>query len=114
MLKFAKDYFFIGGVRIQKKIYSRPYSEIFEDCLASVRRLGWKLISQNDRIGEIRAKTGTTLWSWGEDISIHVSEEPAGTTISVLSEASSQIFDWGKSGENERAFHEELEEIVSS
>ena len=51
--------------------------------------------------------------SWGEDVSVNISKEETGSTISVLSEASSQLFDWGKNAENERVFLEELKKIVS-
>lgn len=101
------------GMRIRKETYRHPYDEIFEACLRLVKQLGWKLVSYDKAAGEIKAQTGTTLRSWGEDISIHVSEEATGTAISVLSEASSQLFDWGKSEENEKAFHEELKKIIS-
>lgn len=100
-------------MRIRKKTYSRPYDEIFEASLGSVKQLGWRLISQNREVGEIKAQTGTTLRSWGEDIAIHLSEEAVGTTISVLSEARFQLIDWGKNEENEKIFYKELEKIIS-
>lgn len=81
--------------------------------MASIKKLGWKTVSQNPETGEIKAKAGATLRSWGEDVSICVSKEETGSTISVLSEASSQLFDWGKNAENERVFLEKLEKIVS-
>lgn len=71
------------------------------------------MISQDPIAGEIKAKTGATLKSWGEDISIKTHREPTGTTISVTSEATSQLFDWGKSRENERAFLEQLKKKTS-
>lgn len=100
-------------MRIQKKTYSNPYDEIFEASLRTIKQLGWKLISHEKREGKIEAKTGTTLRSWGEDISIDVYQEATGSTISVLSEAHSQLFAWGKSEENEKLFHRELQRIIS-
>jgi hypothetical protein len=103
-----------GGTPIQKKTYSHPYDEVFEASLKSIKELGWNIVSHNKAAGEIKAKTGTTLKSWGEDISIHVSKEAATeTTISVYSQASFQLFAWGKNEENERTFHKELEKLIS-
>lgn len=100
-------------MRIQKKTYPHPYDEIFEASLRTIKQLDWKLISKDRRAGEIKAQTGTTLRSWGEDVSIDVFREATGSTISVLSEAPFQLFDWGKNEENERAFHVELHKIIS-
>lgn len=104
---------FGGGIQIREVTYPRPLTEIFEASLAAIEKLGWKTVSQNLETGEIKAKTGATLRSWGENVSIYVSQEETGSTISVYSEASSQLFDWGKSGKNETVFLEELKTIVS-
>lgn len=113
-LNVMKNTRFYGGMLIQKKTYPHPYDEVFEVSLKSIQELGWNLVSHNKAAGEIKAKTGTTLKSWGEDISIHVTREAATeTTISVLSQASFQLFAWGKNEENERAFHMELEKLIS-
>ena len=103
---------FIGGVPIQKKTYPHLYDELFQASLRAVKQLDWKLISQDRTAGKIEAETGGSLRSWGENISIHLSEEATGTTISVFSGPSFQLFDWGKSEENEKAFHKELKKII--
>lgn len=100
-------------MRIQKKTYPHPADEVFEASLRTIKQLGWKLVTQDKNEGEIKAKTGTTLRSWGEDISIDVYQEATGSTISVLSEAHSQLFGWGKNEENEKLFHRELQKIIS-
>jgi len=98
---------------MREEKYGNPYDAIFEASLKSVKELGWKLTFSDSKVGDIKAQTGSTLWSWGEDISIKVSKEAAGSSVSVFSKASSQLFDWGKSEENEKLFHIKLKEIIS-
>jgi hypothetical protein len=97
---------------IQKITYARPYDETFQASLESIKRLGWKLVSQNKETGEIEAKTGTSLRSWGEDISIQLVRETTGTAISVASGSSFQLFGWGKNEENEKIFNIELKKVI--
>lgn len=104
---------FLGGMRIRKETYSIPYDVLFEASLRSVQQLGWKLISHDREAGEVKAQTRTTLRSWGENISIYILQEATGITISILSEPDFQLFDWGKSRENEEAFHEVLKKLIS-
>jgi len=99
-------------MRIRKKTYPRLYDEIFEASLSTVKKLGWKVTSQNREKGEIKAKTGTTLRSWGENVTIDVTQETTGSTISVMSNAHSQLFDWGKDEKNEECFYKELQKII--
>ena len=105
----------LRGSHIQKKTYARSYDEIFADSLNAIKGLGWELISSDKSVGKINTRTGVSLKSWGEDVSILVTREPTGeSTISVSSQASSQIIDWGKSEENERVFHEKLKKTIST
>lgn len=97
---------------IRKETYSISYDRIYEASLKSVKQLGWKLVSHNRETGEVKAQTEATLRSWGENITIHLMQEVAGITISILSEPGFQLFDWGRSEENERVFHEALKKII--
>ena len=81
--------------------------------MGAIKQLGWKIVSHDKIAGEIEAQTGITLRSWGEAISIRLFKEATETAISVRSGPSFQLFDWGKSGENERAFDRELQKIIS-
>lgn len=93
---------------LREQRYNRPYGEIFQACLRSIRQLGWERISSDESTGVIQARAGITLRSWGEDISIHLSRENTETIVSISSKPHSQVFDWGKSDENERILHQEL------
>jgi len=97
-------------MRIQEKNYRKRFDELFNASVESVKKLGWNLIYQNPEEGKIKAKTDTTLRSWGEDISISIKNlTPTENTISIFSETPYQFIDWGKNEENERRFQKFLE-----
>ena len=98
---------------IKKETFSKPINDVYRTSIDSARELGWKILEEKPESCEIKARTGATLRSWGEEILIKAYPEPNGTTISVASEATSQLFDWGKSDENEKAFLEELKRKIS-
>jgi len=95
-----------------KKLYKHPYDKVFETSLKVIKWLDWCLISADKEAGVIRARTGLSLRSWGENITIRLHKENTGTVVSVLSEAIFQLFDWGKNIENEKLFHQELKKHV--
>jgi len=101
-------------VQIRKETFSTSVNEAFQASLDCVKKLGWEIIKQDPDLGEIKAKTGATLRSWGENISIKtIADQPSQTTISVTSDAPFQLFDWGKSSENEKLFVEQLRKAIS-
>jgi len=103
-----------GGMQIRKEIFPISANEAFQASLDCVKKLGWEIIKQNPDLGEINAKTGATLRSWGENISIRaIADRPSQTTITVASDAPFQLFDWGKSSENEKLFLDQLRKTIS-
>lgn len=88
----------------ETRVCSGNYKEIFSRCLKAINKCGWNVTSYNESKGIITAKTGTTILSWGEEVSIKVSKEGNGTMIEVISEPTAQLIDWGKSEENIQRF----------
>lgn len=97
---------------MKNETYSNSRTEVYDAAIRSIKDLGWFTISTDRDAGLIRARTGTTLRSWGENISVRVSEEAGETTISVSSVPSSQVFNWGKDEENERVFLRKTNKII--
>lgn len=98
---------------MEEKTYPYSYDELFETALRLVGQLDWKLVSQDKEVGTIKAETGMSLRSWGENVSIQISEKEGGNTISVASGVSGQLLGWGKDAENERTFHRQLKKLIS-
>lgn len=82
--------------------YKETYSVVFNTILQSINRLGWTIENKDTTTGTIIASTGASLRSWGERITIQVSSAGSQTNVSVTSKPAAQLFDWGKSKENER------------
>lgn len=71
-------------------------------------------MSKDEVAGTIEVRSVISLWTWGEDVSIRIAEEEGGNTVSVASGVSPQLFDWGKSKENEKFFHKQLKHYLRS
>ncbi len=61
---------------------------------------GWSDITTDPSLGFTRAKTSTTLRSWGEEVNVRVVREGEGSLVLVESHPAGQLLDWGKSAEN--------------
>jgi len=68
-------------------------------------------ISESDRTnGRIKAKIGTSVWSWGENIIIIVTRSQSGYSVDVESKSalSTTVADWGKNETNIQKLAREL------
>lgn len=88
--------------------YDASYSEVFDEVLQLINRLGWTVESADDDTGIIVTSTGFSLRSWSERVTIRISREGTQTKVSVASAPKAQLIDWGKSRENERVIIREL------
>lgn len=52
--------------------------------------------------GVVQASVGTGLASWGEDLTVHLTQVPGGTGVHIRSQCSFplQLIDWGKNKRN--------------
>jgi hypothetical protein len=65
--------------------------------------------------GFARLRCGLNLWSWGENIEVHLSEVDGALVVDTVSSSRirTQIEDWGKNTKNVRRFFEALEHHAS-
>jgi len=87
------------------RMYSGNYREIFSRCLEVIDKCRWHVASYDENKGIIIARTGTSILSWGEEVTIRIFQEGNGIMIEVISEPIAQFIDWGKSEENIRIFY---------
>lgn len=87
--------------------YNAAYSEVFESVLQIISKFGLNKECVSLEKGEIIASTGFSLFSWGEKVVIKITKGKQ-TEISVSSTPEAQLFDWGKSQENEEMIIREL------
>lgn len=74
--------------------------------------LGFDL-ADNTRPGVLQAKSGFSLRSWGEEVTVSITEEPGGASVRVSSEPAVQLLDWGKSAENVEAILAAIEKDLA-
>lgn len=88
-------------------------SEALKICEHIIDELGWRL--EKIEGNTIVASTGFSLRSWGEIITIHLKRTNNNETeVYVESKPNTQVFDWGKSKENEQVFIRRLNKIGGS
>lgn len=80
------------------KQYSVDGLKLIEVLSVKLKEKGYKIkeITQTGMIID----TSSSVWSWGEEMSVLVNNENQGCTITVTSDAKYQLTDWGKSEEN--------------
>jgi len=86
-------------------IFNRSLEEVYSASVKALEECGFAIKEKTSN--SIKASSGFSIWSWGEDIEVRLSSKPYGTEVEVTSEAS-QIFDWGKSEENISSFFMKL------
>ncbi len=73
-------------------------SDVFQACLTAVPQCGFSIKSSNPGSGQIDARAGVGLRSWGENITIAVS--PDGSLSIKSSCRGFQLVDYGKNRAN--------------
>jgi len=74
--------------------------------LQALRDCNFQIVSQESQ--KIVALARETIWSWGEDVEVLISQTPEGSQVKVSSIPRHQLFDWGKSEENISMFFSSL------
>ncbi len=92
---------------VEKEYRNRP-SIVFDICLKALEQLRMHVDYKNRQEGIIEASTGASIWSWGEKIIIEIIPRNNGSLVRVNSEATAQLFSWGKDSSNERQIIEEM------
>ncbi len=82
--------------------------ETLDAVTRAIGKLGWKVVDVDSRKGWLKAKTPASLRSWGEEIHVHLASNKGHTQVVLSSEASAQLFDWGRGRENLTALRAEL------
>lgn len=95
------------------KLCANPLNEVYNACKEAIEQCGFLFGSENQDKGVLTASSSPTIFSWGEDMVIRVQVPSHGKTkVIVESSPKAQLFDWGKSRENERRIIEYLDKIL--
>jgi hypothetical protein len=97
----------------RQKDFTSAFPHVFRESRNAVEELGWSIEEEDEGKGIIRASTGLSIFSWGEDVVIEVIRRRRGVLVRVTSDTKAQLFDWGKSRSNVSRFLDELEDRAS-
>jgi hypothetical protein len=81
-------------------------NEVLEASVRALKNCGFEVTEKSTHT--IKASSGITLRSWGEDIQVKLSSTSEGVKVNITSEPKAQLFDLGKSEENVRRIFSEL------
>src|SRR5947209_8242150 len=94
--------------------YVREFHHSRTQVVGAVRQafeeLGFKLIESDHEC--LIATSPASLVSWGEEIAVTVTNCEGVTRVDAKSEASYQVFDWGKSDENITSLFASIERVL--
>ncbi|MBK7129072.1 MAG: hypothetical protein IPM74_03720 [Crocinitomicaceae bacterium] len=98
-----------------KKVFKNSYNIVYVNCHKTAIQLGFKINKEDIGTGIIKFKIGASLWSFGENFVVQISEMKNETVVEVSSEGKVglQIYDWGKNKENIEQFFETITEQLS-
>jgi len=78
------------------------YNNVFDACISSLEYLDIRIEFKDKSTGEIEARTKSSLRSWGEDIYVKVKKiNEQICRVTIESDATAQLFSWGRNAENE-------------
>jgi uncharacterized protein (DUF1499 family) len=83
-----------------------PPSEAFAKSLSAANKLGWRIISADEKSGMIEATDSTFWFGFTDDIVIRIERSGKGSRVDVRSLSRVGKKDWGKNAERIRGFME--------
>ena len=85
---------------IQEVRLKSPLGPSLKAIRSLIERRGWTIHAFKPEEGMIAARTGATILSWGEDVTIRAKASTEGIIVGIESSPVAQIFDWGRSESN--------------
>lgn len=92
---------------VNERTFSYSLEEVYNASIEALRSTGFEISEKKPN--SIKASTGFSLRSWGEDIYVEFFYSSNGTQVRVSSFPKFQIFDLGKSEENISKIISEIE-----
>ena len=93
--------------------FCSSYAKAIKTAALAVRNCGWEDITYSSKNGTVKAKTKSSLRSWGEDVTITVQKlKDNYINVEFNSEPVAQLIDWGKGEENKIKFFKEFKKII--
>jgi hypothetical protein len=104
------------GLRSAEKTctYTTEYGDIFEEAYNALSGCGFIVSRTDNPSGIIKAYAGASFRSYGEDITVSITKNANGITVTARSKSRAALFDWGKNKENVSNFFAALQDRLHS
>jgi len=98
----------------QRKIFQESYTKVYSRAVSTLMELKWQISHSDKEEGLIQARTPMNLWTWGDLVTVYVTEESQNKILVEVTSASPQQYDWGKNKDNIEKFYSRLSEKLQS
>ena len=95
-----------------ERTYRSNFEKVYNAAKRALKELDINIEYQDREKGIIEASTGTSLFSWGEDIQIRISQRNGDVHVKVKSTSQAQFIDWGRNEKNEENILKEITTIL--
>ena len=87
-----------------EKFYNKDSNTIIATIKEVSKKFGWRIVKEDNTNNTVYMQTQASILSWGEVVEVKVEANLQDNTVSVsvISKATAQAFDWGKSADNVR------------
>lgn len=96
--------------------YSQSYDRVFGAAVDAVSLLSWEVTVAQKDVGLISAKTPTSLWTYGDKVTIRVFRPDSLRADSLVrigfTSGTDQAYDWGKNNKNQNAFYDKINAVL--
>ena len=100
------------GSTKQGNTYSADYDRVYSEALNAVALLSWEITHSEKDAGIIQAKTPMSLWTYGDKVTIRLTDLENGNIRVDVSSGTNQAVDWGKNNANISNFYRKLDALV--
>jgi hypothetical protein len=100
------------GSSQQGSEFTADYDRVYSESLNAVALLSWEITHSEKDAGIIQAKTPMSLWTYGDKITIRLTNLNNGKVRVDVSSGTNQAVDWGKNDANISNFYSKLNALL--
>ena len=98
---------------VSARIYEKDFDTVFFKAVDATSAMGWQITFTDKSTGVIAAKTPTNLWTWGDNVSIRLTQiENSAVKVDVSSGTPNQVIDWGRNKRNILSYYGKLDSLL--
>jgi len=98
---------------ISARIYQKDFDTVFLKAVDAASAMGWQITFTDKSTGVIAAKTPTNLWTWGDSVSVRLTQIQGGAVkVDVSSGTANQVVDWGRNKRNILSYYGKLDNLL--